>query len=177
MNTLSGCITVASAALADAGIDCVDTVAGGVAALVASQGDESGPTIVLDPVPSEHETIMAALLCSISAGQGRSHESMVQRRYPRLRCGSLHGLGREGHPRLQKRQQGFSGLARRHNSLSGRFASDNRRLRASGACRRCGQPEGVSAPTKTCQSVLCFHTTGPLLDDSRHAAFQSPRYA
>lgn len=37
MNVLSGCITVASAALADAGIDCVDTVAGGVAALVEEE--------------------------------------------------------------------------------------------------------------------------------------------
>ena len=34
MNVLSGCITVAAAAIADAGIDCVDTVSGGVAALV-----------------------------------------------------------------------------------------------------------------------------------------------
>ncbi|KAH8879451.1 hypothetical protein GQ53DRAFT_774943 [Thozetella sp. PMI_491] len=59
MNTLSGCITVASAALADAGIDCVDTVAGGVAALVTGQG-EAGPSTVVDPVPSEHEKILAA---------------------------------------------------------------------------------------------------------------------
>ncbi|TQV93033.1 ubiquitin-protein ligase (Asi3) [Cordyceps javanica] len=55
MNVLSGCITVASAAIADAGIDCVDTVAGGVAAMVIE--DESDEhTVVLDPVPSEHAT-------------------------------------------------------------------------------------------------------------------------
>ncbi|KAL2267735.1 hypothetical protein VTJ83DRAFT_5012 [Remersonia thermophila] len=61
MNALSGCITVAAAALADAGIDCVDTVAGGVAALVQdTDGDESQPSIVLDPVPSEHAKILAA---------------------------------------------------------------------------------------------------------------------
>jgi len=59
MNVLGGCITVAAAAIADAGIDCVDTVSGGVAALV---GDTNGgdPQIVLDPVPSEHEKILAA---------------------------------------------------------------------------------------------------------------------
>ncbi|KAL2261128.1 hypothetical protein VTK26DRAFT_4675 [Humicola hyalothermophila] len=60
MNALSGCITVASAALADAGIDCVDTVAGGVAALVQDAGEDSTPTIVVDPIPSEHERILAA---------------------------------------------------------------------------------------------------------------------
>ncbi|KAG7287798.1 3'-5'-exoribonuclease [Staphylotrichum longicolle] len=60
MNALSGCITVAAAALADAGIDCVDTVAGGVAALVQAAGDDSKPSIVVDPIPSEHEKILAA---------------------------------------------------------------------------------------------------------------------
>ncbi|PNY29994.1 Exosome complex component MTR3 [Tolypocladium capitatum] len=60
MNVLSGCITVAAAAIADAGIDCVDTVSGGVAALIADKGSEDGSTIVLDPVPSEHESILAA---------------------------------------------------------------------------------------------------------------------
>jgi len=61
MNVLSGCVTVASAALSDAGIDCVDTVAGGVAAVVESTSD-SGPqrTIVLDPISSEHEKMVAA---------------------------------------------------------------------------------------------------------------------
>lgn len=62
MNALSGCITVASAALADAGIDCVDTVAGGVAALVGEGEDavEEVPRIVIDPIPSEHGKIYAA---------------------------------------------------------------------------------------------------------------------
>ena len=59
MNVLSGCITVAAAALADAGIDCVDTVSGGVAALVAAEeGDE--PVVVIDPVTSEHKEVLAA---------------------------------------------------------------------------------------------------------------------
>jgi len=60
MNVLSGCVTVASAALADAGIDCVDTVAGGVAALVVDETGESQATVVIDPVPSEHDKILAA---------------------------------------------------------------------------------------------------------------------
>ena len=59
MNVLSGCITVAAAALADAGIDCVDIVSGGVAALVSSQ-DGGTPIFVLDPVPSEHKEVLAA---------------------------------------------------------------------------------------------------------------------
>ncbi|KAK6827669.1 hypothetical protein PG987_011010 [Apiospora arundinis] len=59
MNVLSGCITVASAAIADAGIDCVDTVAGGVAALVR-KNDKTAPTIVMDPVVAEYSSILAA---------------------------------------------------------------------------------------------------------------------
>ncbi|RFU73964.1 3 exoribonuclease [Trichoderma arundinaceum] len=59
MNVLGGCITVASAAIADAGIDCVDTVSGGVAALVAGKND-SETSIVLDPVALEHESVLAA---------------------------------------------------------------------------------------------------------------------
>ncbi|RAL63934.1 hypothetical protein DID88_003122 [Monilinia fructigena] len=65
MSVLSGCITVASAAIADAGIDCVDVVSGGVAALVRSpsNSDEDGSTsLVLDPVPSEHKEILAACI-------------------------------------------------------------------------------------------------------------------
>jgi exosome complex component MTR3 len=59
MNVLSGCITVASAAIADAGIDCVDTVAGGVAALVAKDA-KSPPSIVLDPAVADYHKIYAA---------------------------------------------------------------------------------------------------------------------
>jgi exosome complex component MTR3 len=65
MSVLSGCITVASAAIADAGIDCVDVVAGGVAAVVKESGIEgisSAPVLVLDPVPSEHKEIVAACI-------------------------------------------------------------------------------------------------------------------
>ncbi|KAI9736374.1 MAG: 3'-5'-exoribonuclease [Claussenomyces sp. TS43310] len=57
MSVLGGCITVASAAIADAGIDCVDVVSGGVVALVRGPKETS---MVLDPVPSEHSEILAA---------------------------------------------------------------------------------------------------------------------
>ncbi|KAI1332342.1 exoribonuclease [Xylariaceae sp. FL0255] len=59
MNVLSGCITVASAAIADAGIDCVDIVTGGVAALVA-MNEKSRPSIVLDPAVADYHKIYAA---------------------------------------------------------------------------------------------------------------------
>lgn len=65
MSVLSGCITVASAAIADAGIDCVDVVSGGVAAVVrgvGTRGEPSPTTLVLDPVPSEHQDIVAACI-------------------------------------------------------------------------------------------------------------------
>ncbi|KAJ4352469.1 3'-5'-exoribonuclease [Didymosphaeria variabile] len=54
LNVLAGCITVASAAIMDAGIDCVDMVAGGVAA-VTGDGQK-----VLDPCPAEHQDLVAA---------------------------------------------------------------------------------------------------------------------
>jgi len=69
MSVLSGCITVASAAIADAGIDCVDMVSGGVAALVRlppnfglepKHRSSALTSLVLDPVPSEHQEIVAA---------------------------------------------------------------------------------------------------------------------
>ncbi|KAK5998145.1 Exosome complex component MTR3 [Cladobotryum mycophilum] len=60
MNVLSGCITVASAAIADAGIDCVDTVSGGVSALVVNENDGNETAVILDPVPLEHGDILAA---------------------------------------------------------------------------------------------------------------------
>ncbi|KAF2148912.1 exoribonuclease [Myriangium duriaei CBS 260.36] len=53
MTVLAGCITASSAALVDAGIDCVDLVTGGVAAVA-----ETDPLI--DPTPSEHAELKAA---------------------------------------------------------------------------------------------------------------------
>lgn len=72
MSVLSACITAASAALIEAGIDCVDVVSGGTAAIVrnpdaknknkrVSGGYSVGSTsIVMDPRPSEHHEILAS---------------------------------------------------------------------------------------------------------------------
>jgi exosome complex component MTR3 len=61
MNVLAGCITAASAAIADAHIDCLDLVAGGVAALVSDDSaDSSTPKLMLDTDPAEHRSIMSA---------------------------------------------------------------------------------------------------------------------
>ena len=56
MNVLGGCMTVASAALADARIDCLDLLAGGVAGVVQEKEVKS---LVLDPCPSEHDSVSA----------------------------------------------------------------------------------------------------------------------
>ena len=57
MSLLSGCITVASAAIIDAGIDCTDIVTGGVAAIVRQPSGP--PKIFLDPCPSDDVEIFA----------------------------------------------------------------------------------------------------------------------
>ncbi|KAF2488118.1 3' exoribonuclease family, domain 1-domain-containing protein [Neohortaea acidophila] len=54
MSVLAGCITVASAALVDAGIDCVDVVSGGISALVIDD-DAKTEHVALDVSPPEHE--------------------------------------------------------------------------------------------------------------------------
>ena len=60
MSVLSGCITVASAAIVDAGIDSVDLVTGGIAAIVRQPN--STPIIVLDPSPSENGEIVSSCM-------------------------------------------------------------------------------------------------------------------
>jgi exosome complex component MTR3 len=67
LNVLAGCITVASAAIADAGIDCVDVVSGGVAATVKSKNGEE--VTVMDPCPAEHQHIVAACAVGYLAGR------------------------------------------------------------------------------------------------------------
>lgn len=81
MNVLAGCITAAAAAIADARIDCLDLVAGGVAALVADeeesdgkdkttrQGSRPSPRLLLDPDPSEHKNIVAACVVGYLPGR------------------------------------------------------------------------------------------------------------
>lgn len=63
MNVLAGCITAASAAIADAHIDCLDLVSGGVAALVSDDSSKSAssvPRLMLDVDPAEHRSILSA---------------------------------------------------------------------------------------------------------------------
>lgn len=62
MSVLAGCVTVASAALMDAGIDCVDLVSGGVAAVVRDEKQHLSMGIVLDPSPLEHEIKAACVV-------------------------------------------------------------------------------------------------------------------
>jgi exosome complex component MTR3 len=57
LNVLAGCLTVASAALADARIDCLDLLAGGVASMVP--GPNQKRIKLLDPCPTEHEELTA----------------------------------------------------------------------------------------------------------------------
>lgn len=66
MSVLAGCVTAASAALVDAGIDCVDMVSGGVAALVAGES-EGKDEIVIDPTPAEHEIKAACLVAYLQS--------------------------------------------------------------------------------------------------------------
>lgn len=85
MSVLAGCITAGSAALVDAGIDCIDLVAGGVA------GRVKGGELVVDPVAGEHEGIEAAAVVGYLASRdevtelwikgdvGREPESLVDR--------------------------------------------------------------------------------------------------
>ncbi|MCJ1385346.1 3'-5'-exoribonuclease [Xylographa soralifera] len=73
MSILSGCINVASAAIVDAGLDCIDIVAGGVAAIVGKTfvSGESGHDlqVILDPSFSEHKEVLAS--CVVGYLQSR----------------------------------------------------------------------------------------------------------
>ena len=61
MTILAGCINVASVAIADARIDCLDLLAGGAAAIVPDSRGQGAR--VLDPCPSEHEEL--ASICVV----------------------------------------------------------------------------------------------------------------
>lgn len=87
MTVLAGAITAASAALVDAGIDCVDLVSGGVTAVVSDAAQasilraenntqaETGTRIVLDPCPAEHERVVSA--CVVGYLQSRDEITEV----------------------------------------------------------------------------------------------------
>lgn len=97
MNVLSGCITVASAALADAGIDCVDTVSGGVAAVVEAAGSETTDSaaeretvLVVDPVPAEHGKIVAACCVAYLPNRDEVTNLWLKGDLPTSADGTLH---------------------------------------------------------------------------------------
>ena len=58
LGILAGATTCASAAIAEAGIECIDLVSGGVSALIRSHDDKNAPgspyILVQDPSPEEH---------------------------------------------------------------------------------------------------------------------------
>lgn len=64
MSVLAGCITVSSAALVDAGIDCVDMISGGVAAIIRNPSESKSKDVegnmILDPCPAENVQVVAA---------------------------------------------------------------------------------------------------------------------
>ena len=98
MNVLAGCITVASAAIADAGIDCLDLVSGGVAAIVRTPqsrhkmpGEDTDMTedgqkgrlqLVLDPAPPEHHEILAACVVGYLSARDEITELWVKGNIP-----------------------------------------------------------------------------------------------
>ena len=92
MNVLSGCITVASAALADARIDCLDLLAGGVAAVVP--GPDQKQTNVLDPCPAEHEQLTSICLVGYLPARDEITELWVKGDLPAET--EYSGLGLEG---------------------------------------------------------------------------------
>lgn len=71
MNVLAGCITAASAAVADAHIDCLDLVAGGVAAITEEVGESSDGSgkLMLDADPAEHASIISACVVAYMPGR------------------------------------------------------------------------------------------------------------
>ncbi|KAL8643514.1 MAG: hypothetical protein Q9226_008317, partial [Calogaya cf. arnoldii] len=100
MSLLSGCLTVASAAIADAGIDVSDLVSGGVAAIVRQPPSDSqlnsnlypqkntSKPIILDPHPAEHTDILA--ICVVGYLRSRDQITEIWSR------GDMEGLSEEG---------------------------------------------------------------------------------
>lgn len=80
MSVLSGCITVASAAIVDAGIDCIDLVTGGVAAIVRQP--TAPPQVCMDPCLSDHEEILAACVIGYLQTRDEITELWTKRNMP-----------------------------------------------------------------------------------------------
>lgn len=100
MNVLAGCITAASAAIADARIDCLDLVAGGVAALVSDEStkDEEGPKLMLDTDPAEHRSIQSACVVAYMPGRDEITELWLKGDSSKVSLGD--GDQRAGHEAL-----------------------------------------------------------------------------
>lgn len=101
MNVLAGCITAASAAIADAHIDCLDLVAGGVAALVSDEEKGSpaaAPKLMLDTDPAEHRSIVSACVVAYMPARDEVTELWLKGDSSKASVGS--GDHRSGHEAL-----------------------------------------------------------------------------
>ncbi|KAJ5356716.1 hypothetical protein N7517_011325 [Penicillium concentricum] len=101
MNVLAGCITAASAAIADAHIDCLDLVSGGVAALVSddsNQSASSAPRLMLDIDPAEHRSILSA--CVVAYMPARDEITELWLKGDSSRAALEKDDGRTGHEAL-----------------------------------------------------------------------------
>jgi exosome complex component MTR3 len=101
MNVLAGCITAASAAIADAHIDCLDLVSGGVAALVAddeSLSSTGAPRLMLDMDPAEHRSIVSA--CVVAYMPARDEITELWLKGDSSRAALEKGDERTGHEAL-----------------------------------------------------------------------------
>lgn len=91
MNVLAGCITAASAAIADARIDCLDLVAGGVAALVSDKStkdEEGSKKLMLDTDPAEHRAIQSACVVAYMPGRDEITELWLKGDSSKVSLGS-----------------------------------------------------------------------------------------
>lgn len=107
MNVLAGCITVASVAIADAGIDCVDLVVGGVAGVLEPSGregfDQKGylvhcgdnvevsAQIIRDPCPYEQRSMIAACVVGYLGSRDELTELWFKGNFHGPACGTFVG--------------------------------------------------------------------------------------
>ncbi|OQE27484.1 hypothetical protein PENSTE_c004G05989 [Penicillium steckii] len=101
MNVLAGCISAASAAIADAHIDCLDLVSGGVAALVSDDSTESpstAPKLMLDSDPAEHRSIVSA--CVVAYMPARDEITELWLKGDSSKASLAEGDERSGHEAL-----------------------------------------------------------------------------
>ena len=93
MSILAGSITVASTAIVNAGIDCIDLASGGVAALIhnpisnleaSKQGGVPEYQLVLDPCPLEHQNIIATCVVGYLKSRNEITELWIKGDIPSL---------------------------------------------------------------------------------------------